>query len=131
MLSKYIHDELNEYKIIDEMIEQVSFSKQKNHDKVDPILEAVRDGDRLEAIGEIGVIRCIQYAERIGGEVPHDVVNHCYDKLLRLVPERFIVSDVIKDEKIKGHNEIVDYVRKHLAESGLSYEPPKYIGIRD
>jgi HD superfamily phosphodiesterase len=127
MLSKYINEELSEYKRIDDMIEQVSFSKQKNHNKVDPILEAVRDGDRLEAIGQIGVTRCIQYAERIGGVVPHDVINHCYAKLLRLVPEQYIVSDVIKKEKIKGHNEIVDYVRKHLSESGLDYIQPDYL----
>lgn len=126
-LSRYINDKLSEYKLIDDMIDKVSFSKQKTHDKVNPVLEAVRDADRLEAIGEIGVIRCIQYGERIGGEIPHDVIRHCYDKLLRLVPEGYIISNVIKDEKIKGHNEIVDYVRKYLDESGLDYEPPEYL----
>lgn len=93
------------------MIEQISFSKQgKNFAPVDPILEAVRDGDRLEAIGEIGLIRCEKYTLASGGSVPENVVKHCYDKLLRIYPEHYISSEIGRKLAVKEHNIIVDYV---------------------
>jgi uncharacterized protein len=101
---------------IDKMIDQISFSRQKRlsdpHVKVHPVLEAVRDGDRLEAIGDIGVKRCeIFTIEFNKGIVPEDVVQHCFDKLIRLVPERFIIN--ITNETRKRHNIMVDYVNKY------------------
>jgi uncharacterized protein len=125
LLRKYIYENLEHYKIIDEMIDQVSFSKQKSFEKVDLILEAVRNGDRVESIGCIGVNRCIQYVESINGLIPKDVVQHCYDKLLRLVPEGYITTKT--PDIIYKHNIIVKYVHDHIKESGLDYELPKYL----
>ena len=67
------------------MIENVSFSKEDKVRKglvakVDipthliPYMIALRDADRLEAIGQIGIERCIQFTLANGGKVPEDVV---------------------------------------------------------
>ena len=90
------------------MISQVSFSKQQNFNPVHPVLRAVRDGDRMEAIGEIGIDRCEKFTKLRGGKVPEDVVKHCFDKLLKLVPHGYIIN---KSEEItRRHNVIVNYV---------------------
>lgn len=144
-LSMWINENLQEYKNIDYMIDEISFSKQSNsienknkcpparmyiplqtHD-YDKIIQAVRDGDRLEAIGEIGLYRCEQYTKKINGKIPEDVIIHCYEKLLKLVPDKFIVSDKIMKEAIKRHNFIVRYVRENLPKTNLNYDPPLYL----
>lgn len=89
-------------------IDQVSFSSQKNMDKVHPVLEAVRDGDRMEAIGEIGIKRCEDFTRLRGGKVPEDVVKHCHEKLKRLVPEGYIVHK--SAEIFRRHNVIIEYI---------------------
>lgn len=118
LLSKWIMRNLkiNEKRrrMIDTMIDQVSFSKQKKSgdmSKVHPVLEAVRDGDRMEAIGEIGIFRCEEFTRLRGGKVPQDVVQHCHDKLLRLMPEGYIVNKT--SEVVRRHNVILDYVKKN------------------
>lgn len=127
MLKKYIYDTLFEYKEINEMIEMISFSKQKTFDRVNPIIEAVRDGDRLEAIGQIGVERCIKFTESKGGKVPEDVIKHCYDKLLKLVPNKYIITEIGRKNAIKLHNVIVDYVRNEIHKTNLKYDLPEYL----
>jgi hypothetical protein len=52
-----------------------------------------------------------QFSRILGHKVPENVVAHSYDKLLRLVPEGYIVNK--NKEIIKRHNIIVDYVNKH------------------
>ena len=147
-LSIWINIYLQEYNIIDDMIDDISFSKQFkmnekilkcsparmhspecffNPNEIDPIIIAVRDADRLEAIGEIGIKRCEQYTKKINGKIPEDVIKHCYDKLLKLVPEKFIVSKTIRDEAIKRHNYVVKYVKINLPRTNLNYEAPNTI----
>lgn len=125
LLSKYINEELKMYAKIDDMIEMISFSKQKTFDRVDPILEAVRDGDRLEAIGEIGLIRCIQFVESKNGVIPDDVIQHCYDKLLKIVPDKYIVTEIGLQNAIQHHNVIVEYVHKNINKTKLTYPLPE------
>ena len=117
-LTQFINDNLSENLSIDidQFIDQISFSRQKRlsdpHEKVHPVLEAVRDGDRLEAIGDIGIRRCeIFTVEFNKGKVPKESVQHCFDKLIRLVPERFILN--INEETKNRHNIMVDYVNKY------------------
>lgn len=49
------------------------------HDKLRKILQ---DADWLEAIGEVGIQRCIEYTRANGGNVPTDVCKHIREKLL-------------------------------------------------
>ena len=67
-LSDFIHNNLKNYSYIDEMIDKVSFSyhKKNKEEKVSPILEAVRDADKLEALGKEGIKRLELYSQRIG-----------------------------------------------------------------
>jgi uncharacterized protein len=106
------------------LIDMVSFSKE---DKVrrglaDPTpvpehlklyLDALRDADRLEAIGQIGIDRCIAYSESIGRKIPEDVIVHCHEKLLRLYEEKFIVTEKGRELAAPLHQVIVDYVKAH------------------
>lgn len=115
-LSEWIMNNIDhEYAaMIDTFIDQVSYSKQmKSGDmsKVHPVLEAVRDGDRKEAIGEIGILRCEQYSRVLGDKVPESVVKQAYEKILRIVPDGYIVN--VTDEVIRRHNVVVDYVNIH------------------
>lgn len=144
-LSIWINENLQEYIDIDNMIDEISFSKQiksiKNKEECSParmyiplqsnendqIIQIVRDADRLEAIGEIGLYRCEQYTKKINGKIPDDVIVHCYEKLLRLIPDKFIVSDKIMKEAIKRHNVIVKYVRENLPKTTLNYDLPSYL----
>jgi uncharacterized protein len=113
-LSQYIQTYLSEYKEIDVMIDEISFSKQKTKAPVNAILEAVRDGDRLEALGHIGIQRCEVFTRSIGGQIPQDVIIHCFDKLLRIVPEGYISSEKGRQLAVKRHNIIVGYVNQWL-----------------
>lgn len=76
-------------------------------------LIALTDADRLEAIGKVGLDRCITFALAHGKLVPEDVIKHCHEKLLRLLPERFIKTEYARILAQPLHDEIVDYVDKH------------------
>ena len=131
VLSDFINKNIPEYNTIDCMIENISFSKQaKNKDfsEQDPVLSAVRDGDRLEAIGLIGISRCETFVKSIGGKVPQDVIIHCFDKLLRILPEGYISTEIGKTLAKKHHNEIVNYVNKYVnLYPELGYDPQPFI----
>ncbi|BBI30142.1 putative HD hydrolase [Acanthamoeba castellanii medusavirus] len=47
----------------------------------------LQDADWLEAVGDVGLERCVAYTKSVGGRVPEDVCQHIKDKLL-LIPER-------------------------------------------
>ena len=96
------------------LIDNVSFSKEDKirkglcsapeiYPELHPYLQALRDADRLEAIGQIGIERCIEFTKSIGGNVPADVVTHCYEKLLRLYDEKFIVSEEARKRAVPLH----------------------------
>lgn len=115
-LSEWINSNLEEYKYIDNLIDKVSFSyQQKNmNEKINPelqlILDVVRDADRLESLGHVGVERLELYSKRINRS-QEDCIQYCFDKLLRLVPEKYI--KIVTPEVIDAHNVIVDYVNLH------------------
>jgi len=115
LLTQYILCYLSEYKDIDTMIDKVSFSKQgTDFSPCDPVLEAVRDGDRLEALGEIGIKRCEAIVQMKGGKIPQDVIIHCFDKLLRLLPHGYICTKIGRQLAVEKHNVIVKYVNTLL-----------------
>ena len=106
------------------LIDNVSFSKEDKvrkgnaaavsvPDHLKLYLDVLRDADRLEAIGQIGIDRCIAYSNAIGRKVPEEVVVHCHEKLLRLFEEKFIVTEKGRELAAPRHQVIVDYVKAH------------------
>jgi len=99
------------------IIDNISFSKENKGltetlpEPYNIYLMAIADADRLEAIGEIGVERCIEFTRTHGGRVPEDVVKHCHEKLLRLLPENFIKSEKAKEMAKPLHEVIEKYVQ--------------------
>jgi uncharacterized protein len=105
------------------VIENVSFSKQRaGRRQVPPDaefqahLDIVSDADKIEALGERGIFRCITYTQATGGRVPADVVVHCKEKLLRLKDD-YIVTPTGKALAEPRHRMIVDYVRRFDSEN--------------
>lgn len=119
-LSDFIENNLKEYSYIDELIDKVSFTYHKNHkqEPVPKILEVVRDADRYFSLGEVGIKRLELYSERINRE-KEEAIQHCYDKLLRLIPEGYIIN--VDEKYIKAHNLIVDYVNNFNKNNNLVY----------
>jgi uncharacterized protein len=101
------------------IIDNVSFSKEDNGlqenlpEPYNMYLKALTDADRLEALGQVGIDRCIEFTRSHGGTIPQDVVKHCHDKLLRLLPEFFIKTDLGRQLAIPLHDEIYKYVDKN------------------
>ncbi|MDD4930732.1 MAG: hypothetical protein PHG66_01080 [Candidatus Colwellbacteria bacterium] len=104
------------------IIDNISFSKEisgkrKTLDFCDDFyLQIISDADRLEAIGEVGLERCITFTKERGGKVPEDVVQHCKDKLLRLSTE-FIRTLPGKEMAAPLHKVIQDYVDQNKVDS--------------
>jgi uncharacterized protein len=109
--------EFNTQQIVD-IIENISFSKENKGSRksfsepLNTVLEVVGDADRLEAIGAIGIRKCEVYTREHGGTVPEDVITHCHEKLLRILPEGFIKTKYGKQLAAPLHNEIEEYVKK-------------------
>jgi uncharacterized protein len=128
VLSDFIKTTLPDYQEIDDLIDKVSFSYNKLHldEPSNADLDAVRDADRLEALGTFGIRRCETLVQIRGGKLPDDVIIHSYDKLLRLLPEKFIVTPLGRELARPLHNIIVDYVRENLPKTTLTYEVAEY-----
>lgn len=99
------------------IIENVSWSKEskgKTETLPEPdqtYLTILRDADRIEALGEIGLERCIQFTQSRGGKVPEDVIQHCHDKLLRLYNDNFIRTRTGRMMAEPGHLFLEEWVR--------------------
>ncbi len=66
-----------------EVINSVSFSKNKDRDPATLEGKIVRDSDRLDAMGAVGIARTFAYGGKNGRSLD-DSVQHFYDKLLLL-----------------------------------------------
>jgi len=116
-LEAFIRDNLGSEKCarVMSIINNVSLSKQRkglrqqlpSPDNI--YLDIVSDADKLEAIGKIGIDRCIAYTQATGGTVPDDVVAHCHEKLL-LLKDEYIVSEMGKKLAEPLHQMVQDYV---------------------
>lgn len=76
-------------------------------------LQAIRDADRIEALGQQGLERCEAFARARGKPVPDDVIQHCKDKLVRLYSEDFIVTRRGRELARPGHQVILDYINRY------------------
>lgn len=79
--------------VVIDVINNISFSQEvKGLRKTLPkpfniYQDIISDADKLEALGAVGLQRCIVFTEERGGSVPEDVIAHCHEKLLRLKDE--------------------------------------------
>lgn len=108
------------------IIDSVSYSKQvkgnTHENELDDdnklILQVLRDADRIEAIGLVGLERCYLYTKEIlpsttsEDDITAHVVQHCYDKLLRLYGEGYISTSAGRQIAAPLHQYIVDFVTK-------------------
>jgi HD superfamily phosphodiesterase len=122
-LSKYFPEDSD---LILNIIQRISYSKEVKNGRADwlavlgeiglAVRNIVSDADKLEAIGEIGINRCIQYSKdqyrkSKGVDIPLDILyaeinNHANEKLLRLKDE-FIITDTGKHLAEPLHHEMI------------------------
>jgi uncharacterized protein len=115
-LHDFIRDNLNPPRaqsVID-IIDNISFSKEvagaRDPSVPQPYLDIISDADRLEAIGEVGIRRCMAYTRRMNGRIPRDVIAHCHDKLLRLYADSFIRTETARRMAEPLHRIVLDFV---------------------
>jgi uncharacterized protein len=101
------------------IINNISWSKEAKglrdtfEEPYQTVLDIVSDADRLEALGKIGIERCETFTREHGGIVPKDVIKHCHEKLLRILPEGFIKTTHGIKLAQPLHDEIVEYVQSN------------------
>jgi len=116
-LIEFINQELGEQKCnrVIKIIDNISFSKQikglrETLNYPDNIyLDIISDADRLEAIGQVGLDRCIAYTKATNGLIPEDVIKHCHEKLL-LLKDHYIVTKKGKELAQPLHEVIENYI---------------------
>jgi HD superfamily phosphodiesterase len=85
------------------------------------IRDIVSDADKLEAIGKIGIQRCIEYTIHANPtytteQVISDVKKHADEKLLRLASQ-FIKTPIARNIAATRHKEMEEWVQSHTATS--------------
>ena len=80
-----------------EVINAVSFSKNKDRDPATLEGKIVRDSDRLDAMGAVGIARTFAYGGKNGRSLD-DSIQHFYDKLL-------LLKDLLYTEEAKRMGE--------------------------
>ena len=98
-----------------QIINAVSFSK--NRGKIPDTIEGkiVQDADRIDAIGAIGIARTFAYGGKAGRPL-EDSIKHFYDKLLLLKEE--MNTDSAKELAQKRHDYMVEFLKEYYAETG-------------
>jgi uncharacterized protein len=116
-LAEFIFSELpaEKAKVVIDIINNISFSQEVNDKRVtlaapyDIYQNIVSDADKLEALGQVGLDRCIIYTKSKGGAVPEDVIKHCHEKLL-LLKDNFIKTHTGKQMATDRHVVIKEFV---------------------
>jgi hypothetical protein len=102
----------------------MSFSKQ-DADKCLPIpsssqlmVDILRDGDRIEALGPVGLQRCRDFIVGQNPDISPDKAEelmyiHCQEKLARLLPEGFITTVTGQELAAPGHQSIIDFMTSY------------------
>ncbi len=115
--NKFIEEQLQneeQSKCVIDVIENISYSQEvkglrKTLSYPDCMYQhIVSDADKLEAIGQVGLDRCIAFTLARGGKVPDDVVEHCHEKLLN-IKDKFIRTKRGKELAEPLHKVIINY----------------------
>ena len=110
---KTIHSEHNMHLKI---INNISWSKERKgfREIFNPywtqILNVVSDADRIEAIGCIGVERCIAFTNATNGIVPDDVIRHYHEKLKLLYIDKYIRTQYGRIIAKPRHDEMTELI---------------------
>lgn len=106
---------IDEIDFICNIINAVSFSK--NRGKIPETIEGkiVQDADRLDAIGAIGIARTFAYGGKVGRPL-EDSIKHFYDKLLLLKDE--MNTDAAKELAQKRHDYMAAFLKEYHNETG-------------
>ena len=115
-LFRFIEENLNHEKAkhVLSIIDNVSYSKEAKgklttlQEPYQTYRDVISDADKIEALGEVGLRRCIQFSEAHNG----NVIEHCHEKLLKLLPNGFIRTKAGKELAKNGHEFILNYVNK-------------------
>lgn len=94
----------NASKIVKKVIKNISYSNELKNgiEKMDPCVlilrNVVSDADKIEALGEIGIHRCVSYQHEIGeGKTDEEILEtankHIKGRLLKIYPE-FLHTDL-------------------------------------
>jgi uncharacterized protein len=81
------------------------------------IRDIVSDADKLEAIGIVGIQRCVEYTTHTNPTYTHaqvisDVKKHAHEKLLRLASQ-FIKTPAARAAAIIRHKEMEQWLQQH------------------
>ena len=100
------------------VINEVSFSK--NRDKKPDTLEGqiVQDADRLDAIGAVGVARTFAFGGQHGRPMDESI-QHFRDKLLLL--KDMMNTETAKREAEKRHTFLLEFLKRYSEETGTSF----------
>lgn len=122
-LVKFIRDNIpTKADIVIDLINNVSFSKEvankraKFEEPYNTILDIISDADRLEALGEIGITRCIEYTRaknpsKTDKEIMKLVIDHCHEKLLRLYTDNYIKTKIGRELAKPLHVYIENFIK--------------------
>jgi len=113
-----------ESKLVSDITVNVSFSKEKKGLKQDlgqfeVLRSIVSDADKLEALGEIGLIRCFEHTKHVHPDYSEDQILaemtvHCHEKLLLLTPS-YIKTAPGRELALPRHNIIEAFVRGEVS----------------
>lgn len=121
----------NKAQIVIDVIDNISFSQEVKGQRItlpppyNVYQNIISDADKLEALGERGLQRCIAFTEERGGKVPDDVVVHCKEKLLRLKDE-FIRTPTARVLAAPLHSVIEQYYKAHLHNKKIMFISPQH-----
>ena len=99
-----------------EIINAVSFSKNRGHAPETLEAKVVQDADRLDAIGAIGIARTFAYGDEHGRSLDESV-QHFYDKLLLL--KDLMNTEAGKEMAGERHAFLEEFLKRYREEGEL------------
>lgn len=103
--------------VIMKIIENLSFSfvdekiMEKIEEPFDVYMLCLSDAYFLEIISSTGIKQYENYI-KIYGNFPKDMIKHCNQKLLKLLPENYIKTELGKKMAMPLHIEVTNYLKK-------------------